>query len=247
MMSNWPELFENLPYPKKVIPFDYGAIHCIEKAGIQTLKPFYGEEVSTEPQKFVFRDQPLIQAMCESVGLEGPVENRPEIRLTEMEKYKYREFRGSMAVQTSRQNLRYPFANKEWVSGNWKKLGNCLAGMGKLVQVGSAEDPEMPGATDLRGKTTLRELASLLANVRVFVGLEGFLMHLAKAVGVPSVIIYGGWISPRVSGYAENINLFTALPCSPCGFPNHCEYDRECMKKITPERVAEAAQEILNR
>lgn len=86
-----------------------------------------------------------------------------------------------------------------------------------------------------------------MANVRVFVGLEGFLMHLAKAVGVPSVIIYGGWISPHRSGYDNNINLFTSLPCSPCGFTNHCDYDRECMKQITPETVAKAVQEVLMR
>ena len=35
MMSNWPELFENLPYPAKVIPYDYGAQHCIERAGVK--------------------------------------------------------------------------------------------------------------------------------------------------------------------------------------------------------------------
>jgi len=247
MMSSWPELFENLPYPKKVIPFEYGAIHCIEKAGIRTLKPVYGEEVSKEPQKFVFRNQPFIQSMCESVGVEGPVENRPEIRLTEKEKNRYGEFQGSIVVQTSRKNPRYQFANKEWVPGNWKQLGDQLSGMGRLVQVGSADDPEIFGAADLRGKTTIRELASLMANARVFVGLEGFLMHLARAVDLPSVIIYGGWIAPNQSGYENNINLFTALPCSPCGFTNHCDYDRECMKKITPETVAEAAQKILNR
>lgn len=247
MMSNWPELFENLPYPKKVIPFEYGAIHCIQKAGIRTLKPVYGQEVSKEPQRFVFSDRPLIQTMCESVGVEGLVENRPEICLTARERDLYREFQGSIVVQTSRRNPRFQIANKEWIPGHWEKLGSRLAGMGRLVQVGSAEDPEIAGATDLRGKTTLRQLASLLANARVFVGLEGFLMHLARAVGVPSVIIYGGWISPHQSGYIENTNLFTALPCSPCGFTNHCEYDRECMRKITPERVAEATEEILKR
>lgn len=247
MMSNWPELFENLPYPKKVIPFEYGAIHCIEKAGIRTLKPVYGEEVSKEPQKFFFRDLPFIQSMCESVGVEGSVENRPEIRLTEKEKNRYGEFHGSIVVQTSRKNPRYKIANKEWVPENWKRLGDQLARMGRMVQVGSADDPEIVGAADLRGKTTIRELASLMANARVFVGLEGFLMHLARAVDLPSVIIYGGWIAPRQSGYENNINLFTALPCSPCGFTNHCDYDRECMKKITPEKVVEATQAILNR
>ena len=245
MMSNWPELFENLPYPRKLIPFESGAIHCIEKAGIKTLRPSYGEEVCKDPQKFVFKDQPLIKTMCESVGLVGPVVNRPEICLTEVEKDEYRAYHGSIAVQTSRKNPRYLFANKEWIPEYWEKLGIRLVGMSKVVEVGSADDPPIPGATDLRGKTTLRQLASLMANVRIFVGLEGFLMHLARAVAVPSVIIYGGWISPRASGYADNINLFTALPCSPCGFTNHCEYDRECMRKITPERVAEAAQEIL--
>jgi len=153
MMSNYPELFKNLPYPKKIIPFKYGALRYLSLMGIRTLKPAYMQEVSTQPQKFIFRNRPLIQAMCESVGLEGPVELCPEFRLTEIERNKYQNFRGGIAVQTSRQNPKYPLANKEWVQKNWGQLGNLLAGMGNLVQVGSVEDPELPGAMDLKGKT----------------------------------------------------------------------------------------------
>jgi hypothetical protein len=64
-------------------------------------------------------------------------------------------------------------------------------------------------------------------------------------VDTRAVIIYGGWIHPDVSGYTTHHQLYTPLACAPCGYSNHCEFDRECMRKITPEMVAEAVREAL--
>ena len=54
------------------------------------------------------------------------------------------------------------------------------------------------------------------------------------------VILFGGYTHPSASGYPENRNLFTALPCSPCGQPVHCDRGRACMRQISPEAVAAA-------
>ena len=85
---------------------------------------------------------------------------------------------------------------------------------------------------DLRGKTTLRQTAAILANSVVFVGLVGFLMHLARAVDCRSVIVYGGRELPSITGYACNQNLVRQPPCAPCGLYNDCEYHRDCMEQI---------------
>ena len=90
----------------------------------------------------------------------------------------------------------------------------------------------------MRGKTTIREAASLLKNAELFLGLEGFLMHLAAAVRTRAVIIYGGWISPETSGYSENENLFTKLDCSPCGYTSFCAWNKNCMNQISADYVA---------
>jgi hypothetical protein len=247
MMTNWPALFENLPYPKLTVPFEFGAIHCIERAGIACRRPSYGEEISADPQRFRFCEGHILEAMCRSVGIEGPVDLYPTVLLTGEEKERQRRFGDHIVIQTSRSNPRFPIRNKEWMPESWGRLAPMIKRLGKVVQVGSSGDPDFPGAEDMRGRTSLRELAAILAQGRIFIGLEGFLMHLARAVGTPAVILYGGFISPAQSGYPENINLFTQLPCSPCGYPNYCEYERECMRKITPETVADAAVRLLEK
>lgn len=245
MMTNWPDLFKNLPYPVRTVPFEFGAIQCIERTGISCQRPSYAEEISADPQRLRFFEGHFIEAMCRSVGIEGPVDLHPTVFLTEEEKERQRRFGGHIVVQTSRSNPRFSSSNKEWIPESWARLAPMINTLGKVVQVGSVGDPDFPEAEDMRGKTTLRELAAILAQGRIFIGLEGFLMHLARAVGTPAVILYGGFISPAKSGYPQNINLFTQLPCSPCGYTNFCEYQKECMKKIQPESVKEAVIKIL--
>jgi hypothetical protein len=106
-----------------------------------------------------------------------------------------------------------------------------------VLQVGSATDPLLPGVRDLRGRTSLRETAALLSQAQLFIGLEGFLMHLARAVDCRSVIVYGGHAHPGKLGYSSNYNLFTPLPCAPCNQRSVCAHNRQCMRAITPEEV----------
>lgn len=246
MMSNWPELFKNLPYPQKVIPFKWSAIHCIEKAGIKIVRPTYNEIISKNPLRFKFPQKKIITAMCESVGIKTTVSNRPEINLSSNEIKKYYFAKNSIIVQTSRENPRFEFKNKEWETDKWESLAKIISKKYPIIQIGSLNDPKFFGALDMRGKTTIREAASLLRNAKLFFGLEGFLMHLAAAVQTRAVIIYGGWISPETSGYSENENLFTKLDCSPCGFASFCEWDRKCMNQISPEIVASCINKKYN-
>lgn len=242
MMTNWPELFENLPYPAVTLPFDHGALHCIERAGVKVFRPKYIKFLEDNPTRYHFQKGHFIESMCRSVGIEGTVELRPHVAVTKKERSRWANCRGSIIVQTSRANPRFELQNKEWVTQNWHQLSKLLDGKIPVVQIGSADDPAFEGARDLRGKTTLRDAMAILSNAGLFLGVEGFLMHLAAAVQTSSVIIYGGYLDPSKSGYPENTNLFTELPCSPCGLTNHCEYDRECMRRITPEMVVEAVR-----
>ena len=93
---------------------------------------------------------------------------------------------------------------------------------------------------------TLREAAAVLLHSSVFIGLVGFLMHLAKAVGTRSVIVYGGREHPSQSGYADNVNLYTDLPCAPCWYWNHSPYSRECMRRIQAADVIGAVRALIS-
>ena len=86
-----------------------------------------------------------------------------------------------------------------------------------------------------------------MANSLVFIGLEGFLMHLARAVNCRSVIIYGGRIKPSQIGYVANKNLYSPVECSPCWLRNPCDHNRKCMDMITVEQVIVASAEQIGK
>jgi ADP-heptose:LPS heptosyltransferase len=90
---------------------------------------------------------------------------------------------------------------------------------------------------DLRGKITPRAAAAVLASCSGLVCQVGYLMHAAAAVGTRAVVIYGGFEAPWESGYVQNNNLFTKLPCSPCWLREPCPYNKKCMDQITVDDV----------
>jgi len=139
-----------------------------------------------------------------------------------------------------------PMANKQWSTEGFQAVVNfCQARGFKCLQIGSATDPVLSGTIDLRGKTNLRETASVLAQSRLFIGLVGFLMHLACAVECPSVIVYGGRETPNLTGYSCNINIIQQPSCSPCWQRNRCDYAHKCMTSITAEQVTASIEKIL--
>jgi len=117
----------------------------------------------------------------------------------------------------------------------------------RVVQIGGSNDLKLEGAMDLRGKTTLRQTAAILANSLVFVGLVGFVMHLARAVDCRSVIIYGGREKPSITGYVANKNLYSQVRCAPCWLRNACEFNHKCMDMVTVEQVIAATADQISR
>jgi glycosyltransferase involved in cell wall biosynthesis len=66
------------------------------------------------------------------------------------------------------------------------------------------------------------------------------------AISGDAVEIYGGFEAPWESGYEQNINLFTDLPCSPCWLREPCPYDKECMQKIDVKSFLKSINAILS-
>ena len=104
-----------------------------------------------------------------------------------------------------------------------------------------------PSYVDLRGKTNLAELVATIAAGDLHVGPISGPVHIAAAVHVPSVVIYGGYEHPVCSSYPGNINLFTELRCSPCWLRDGCPYDRKCLRQIEADVVLDAVKKVLIR
>ncbi len=107
----------------------------------------------------------------------------------------------------------------------------------KEIGAGSAESP-----VNLAGKTTLRELACALKICDFVLTNDTGPMHLAAAVGVPMVAVFGS-TSPELTGpiFSPRAQIVrNDVPCAPCFLPV-CPIDMRCLRGIGPEKVVQAA------
>jgi ADP-heptose:LPS heptosyltransferase len=98
----------------------------------------------------------------------------------------------------------------------------------------------------LAGRTTLEELAALLARAGGFVGHDSGPAHLAIAAGVPSVLLYSGVNALRSWGPWGGCTrvLNHEVECSPCGLAV-CNRNHECMRDLAPQAVVDALREMV--
>ncbi len=93
------------------------------------------------------------------------------------------------------------------------------------------------------GKTSLRELMALLKCCRVFLTNDTGPMHVAAALGVPTIAIFGSTSPELTAPFSSNESrvqiIVSDVPCSPC-FLRECPIDFRCMNSIGVERVAQA-------
>ena len=103
---------------------------------------------------------------------------------------------------------------------------------------------------NMAGKTSLRELISLISECDVFVTNDSGPMHLSYAVRTPMVALFGS-TDPVLTGpppgaeSGSNIVITPDIPCSPC-FGRTCKKnDMECMHAITSDDVYYGIKKIL--
>ena len=84
---------------------------------------------------------------------------------------------------------------------------------------------------------------SVLSHASLYVGNEGGMHHAAAALGVPAVVIFGGYISPAVTGYKEQTNLYAGG--DPCGMRVPCRHCVDAMNSITVDMVVQAIEDTL--
>jgi ADP-heptose:LPS heptosyltransferase len=247
MEAHNPELFaRNQDVDAVVIP-DSRNEWLANKWGAAYTAPYYGTW-DAETDQETPPNSHIIARMCELCGITGSITIRPYLYLSagEIAQGKLGK-RRQVTIQTSGRGASMPMLNKEWISDRFQEVVDSLANDFAFVQLGASIDPLLSNVTDLRGKTSKRESAAIISQSALFVGLEGFLMHLARSVDTRSVIVYGGRTPPSRNGYTANENIGSSPPCSPCWRYSRCDFDRICMREITSEQVVAAALRQLNR
>jgi heptosyltransferase-2 len=102
------------------------------------------------------------------------------------------------------------------------------------------------GKLFLAGKTSLRELAALIAECDIMLTNDSGPMHIACAVGTPTLAIFGS-TDPKLTGPAgEGHNTIKKdFSCSPC-FERSCPTkDLRCMYTVTAEEVFFKVKDML--
>lgn len=94
----------------------------------------------------------------------------------------------------------------------------------------------------LVGKTAIADLPALLSRCQLFVGNDSGAMHVAAAVGLPVVAIFGPTDPDGTSPITPHCTVVQEKPyCSPC-FLRRCPIDHRCMTRVKPEAVEAAAR-----
>ncbi len=131
--------------------------------------------------------------------------------------------------------------NKDWGWARWRQLV-ALVDV-QWVQLGPQGTRLLPGVRRIE-TGTFEAACAVLAKAAAAVLPEGGLHHAAAALGVPAVVIFGGYASPANTGHDAHRNLYES-DGSPCGQRVACAHCAQAMAAITPERVAWELERLL--
>ena len=230
-------LFENNPDIKLVLPYQtLLSSYLLKLFNVKTIFPRY-TVYDADTDRDIIPEKHIILKMADSLNLKGGIINKPYFFLNEAEVQKGFYAQKQIAITTSTSGALKPMKNKEWYTERYQQIVDKYSPEYQFLQLGTKNDEPLNNVTDFRGKTTVRESAAILKNSTLMVSHVGFMMHLARAVDCPSVIIYGGREKPEQSGYSCFNNIYSAVECSPCWLHNKCDYDKKCMKMISADMV----------
>lgn len=141
---------------------------------------------------------------------------------------------------------RWPAEHFASVARHWIEKG------GQVWIFGSAKDTAVAskivervgsGCIDLAGRTTLAEAIDLMSLAQVAISNDSGLMHVAAALGLKVIAIYGSSdpnFTPPLSDSARV--LWLNLECSPC-FQRECPLGHlDCLWRLSPSHVLEALE-----
>ncbi len=98
------------------------------------------------------------------------------------------------------------------------------------------------------GRLSLVETGSVLAGLDLLIANDSGPMHMAAALGVPVLAVFGATDPGRTRPFGASHRVeHLGLPCQPC-FRKTCQFgDNRCLAGLAPERVATTALEMLSR
>lgn len=159
--------------------------------------------------RFYFKDGNAIEIICNHLGVQAGA-YQPELYLTTQEEQEGKDLQSRLrryVVIEPNTKLGYYGVSRAWFFDRWQEVVDEIKEHVPVIQVGVKDAPLLEGAEDYRGKVTLREAAGIIKYAVLFLGTDGGLMHVARAVNTKGVIIFTGCIPMELSSYSDNINI----------------------------------------
>jgi heptosyltransferase-2 len=198
--------------------------------------------------------------MVKALGCEDPG-NGPYLRLTSEDKKEAEQFLLDYGVDKDRLIVGLaPGATygpaKKWFPERFASLADKLKEeySAQIILFGSEGDRETATAVklsakhsclDLVGKTDLRRAVSLIARCALFISNDSGLMHVAGALNIATLAIFGSTNPITTAPIGDKICImYKGVDCSPC-LKETCPTDFRCMDVIGVDEVYEAAKRLL--
>lgn len=147
-------------------------------------------------------------------------------------------------------------AAKRWIPERYSAVGDLLGRQdgARIAILGARDERPLADAVaagmraparNLCGQTTTAEMVGVLSRLRLLVTGDSGPMHVAAALGVPVVAVFGptDWRETAPFTGAHRL-VREPVHCSPCKL-RECPIDHRCMTRIGADRVLDAARALL--
>jgi ADP-heptose:LPS heptosyltransferase len=143
------------------------------------------------------------------------------------------------------------FANKNWPPDKYVELIRKIRSQTgwRVALLGGPEERTLNrnialacnGAIDTGCDHAEQSFAALLQRCNVVVTGDTMATHVAIALQVPAIVLFGPTCAQEIDVYGRGEKLVTGIGCSPC-YRRQCDYSPNCMDDISVDRVFEAVQ-----
>lgn len=148
---------------------------------------------------------------------------------------------------------------KQWLPERFAEIGDRIrtrTGCAVVLAGSGAEQPLCDAVARrmkesvirLDGKTTLDQLAAVLAKAAVFVGNDSGPMHLAACFQVPTVVFFGPTVASKWAPRHAAARCLQHEDCSGCiswHYRANCVHENRCMKAISVEEAWAAVKQAM--
>lgn len=132
----------------------------------------------------------------------------------------------------------------ELIKKSHPTLQIIIFGDESAIDIGYALNKRFPSIINLCGKTTLKELMSLLVFCDLLITNDSGPMHIADALKVKILPIFGSTNPDKTGPFYQKEVLYEKASCSPC-YLRKCPIDFRCMKALTPQLVLKRVYELI--